>query len=534
MSRPSAFGIFILSLALASATVELWARDKETGQADFDQAIQLKSTANTVDELSAVIHLCESALAKGLEKADRQFAEGMLSASLAQRGTAIAAKLLETPLPPDWPEQRKTALADLERALKQNPRQGQTLYWVARLNLALPDGDAKRGRAALDEAIEQAADEPPLLAQALLLRGETQTDVNRRLADLDRAVRVLPVDAGVWRARGAALADLGKDQAALDDFNKAIALDPQNAAAYVIKAMLLARDKKFTEAQSVLDRGAKLLPKSVDLPVQKARIYILQTDVKSALKELNQAATIDPKNLMVFLLRAAVQQELGDKAKALEDVEKVLELRPGLPQAMRDRASLLVDFGKVDAAIAELEKLRKAQPKDALTLLQLGLLYNSQKKYQQAVGAFTAVLAGNKRKWMAYRGRGDALLSLGRWAEAVADYDQGMVLRPRDIGILNNLAWVLGTAPAEQVRDGKRAVVLATQACRLTDYKQAYILSTLAAGCAETGDFESAIKWSAEAVRLGSKDQVETLKKELESYRAKKPWRENLPQPEEK
>ncbi len=75
-----------------------------------------------------------------------------------------------------------------------------------------------------------------------------------------------------------------------------------------------------------------------------------------------------------------------------------------------------------------------------------------------------------------------------------------MKLQPHDVGILNNYAWVLATAPEDKLRDGHRAVALATDACRQTEYKQDYILSTLAAAYAETGDFESARKWSAAAV----------------------------------
>jgi len=78
------------------------------------------------------------------------------------------------------------------------------------------------------------------------------------------------------------------------------------------------------------------------------------------------------------------------------------------------------------------------------------------------------------------------------------------------------------------LRDGKRAIELATKACEVTDYKKPHILSTLAAAYAETGDFKTAIKWSTKAVEMGSKDEEvdEQLKNELKSYQEKKPWRE--------
>jgi hypothetical protein len=68
-----------------------------------------------------------------------------------------------------------------------------------------------------------------------------------------------------------------------------------------------------------------------------------------------------------------------------------------------------------------------------------------------------------------------------------------------------------------------------------------HILSTLAAACAETGDFESAVKWSQKGVEVSQKSieatedakqkekmktEHEQLTKELANYQEKKPWRE--------
>ena len=80
---------------------------------------------------------------------------------------------------------------------------------------------------------------------------------------------------------------------------------------------------------------------------------------------------------------------------------------------------------------------------------------------------------------------------------------------------------------------------MASEACRLTDHKQAHILSTLAAAYAETGDFDSAIKWSEKSAEIGTDEHADNYKKEMESYKARKPFRELLSEkqpekPEEK
>ena len=128
------------------------------------------------------------------------------------------------------------------------------------------------------------------------------------------------------------------------------------------------------------------------------------------------------------------------------------------------------------------------------------------------------------------------MLNTGRQAEAIAYFEKAIKIEPKDDGILNNLAWVLATSPDAKLRNGRRAIQLATDACKLTEYKLPHILSTLAAAYAETGDFANAVKWSTKAIELadkekedskeGDKETKEALKKELENYKAKKPTRE--------
>ncbi len=76
------------------------------------------------------------------------------------------------------------------------------------------------------------------------------------------------------------------------------------------------------------------------------------------------------------------------------------------------------------------------------------------------------------------------------------------------------------------------------KACQETEFEQPHILSTLAAGYAESGDFENAVKYSSKAVEVSARqpdtaDIKEQLQKELDSYKQKKPTRELLTEEDE-
>jgi len=504
------------------------ARAANEGQEDLDKAAEAKMTAETVSDLSEVIRLAESAMKKGLDEPNVEFAKKLLSSTFIQRGSAAAAAIFKgSPPPPNWAQFRQMALGDLEKAVKLDPKQPQAYLVIGQLNL-LPEGDLKRAKDAIDKVIELGGDDATARAKALVMRASLQEKPEKKLADMDEAIRLTPGDAAMVRARGLLLADMDKLEPALVDLNKAIALAPEDGPTYEAKAIVLARLKKYDESLAALDKARQLNPDSVVPLLQRASVHSQQEKPDAALEDLNQALAMDPGNVVVLLLRAGVYQQKGEKDKALADADRAIHLKPDLPVAIRTRAMLLAENEQFDEATKELEKLRKLDPKDMLTLLQLAMLYGAQKQSGKAIETYNALLAEQPDEWRALRGRGDAYLNVGKHAEAIADYEKAIKLQPKDSGILNNFAWVLATSPDDKLRDGKRAIRLATDACEATEYKLPHVLSTLAAAYAETGDFDSAVKWSAKAVEIGDKEHDEALKKELENYKAKKPWRELL------
>jgi tetratricopeptide (TPR) repeat protein len=84
---------------------------------------------------------------------------------------------------------------------------------------------------------------------------------------------------------------------------------------------------------------------------------------------------------------------------------------------------------------------------------------------------------------------------------------------------LNSVAWTLATSQYNGRRNGDRAVEVATTACELTKWKLPAVVDTLAAAYAETGDFQAAVKWQNEAIRLAPQAEKQRYQSQLALYR---------------
>lgn len=526
----------VLYCVLFAAAGHLWAEDK--GQEDLNLATETKLSADNFSDLGEVIRLCESAREKGLDEGNTLFAKQLLVATLVQRAD-MASKIIfrSGSVDPKWNDYRRLALADLEKAVKIVPEEPEALVLIAKLNF-LPGGNKKRAVEVLDQAIAIEGGDKDIRATALVLRAGTLKDPKKRLADLEEALQLAPQMVQALRARGFHYARMKKSEQALADLEAAEKIAPDHPATLEALALLLAQMKKYDEALAKFDKLHKLLPNLVEPLEYKAQIHATRSNKEEALKCLDQAVKLQPGNLKVLLLRAGLYDDMKMPKKAMADVDRVLELEPNQAQARRIRAMLLARAGKMDEVLAELKNILKKSPNDVPVQLQLAMINAMMDQPRKAIDIYTNVLAKKPNNTDALVARASSYLTIGEHDKSIADYEKAAKLKAEHSGMLNNFAWVLATSPDDKLRNGKRAVELATKACELTDYKQAHIISTLAAAYAESGNFKEAIKWSKKAIELGktgvNKEIQEALAKELKSYEKDKPWRERLSEKEKK
>ena len=526
--------ILAAAALLAALIAHVPARGEGLGQPDLDEALSIKIAADgSLRELNQVIELLERALDKGLDLENSDFAEQLLGESLLERATQIGAVIESLPASSltDQRVQRmmEQALSDLRRVHTYDNPPAEATARLAKL-LSLPGGDRDEARGFLDGLIENAdlleSLSPAEQADVYALRAGLQTDAAKALDDYDRAIELATDKIKYQLARAEFRFGSDDPEAALADVAAIVAEQPDNVQAVMVQAQIQRELEQYDEALASFAKAAELAPHSPLPPQYRGEIYYDMEEYVKAVEEFSRVLRMDPTIAAALIRRSQAYFALGKMDEALADIEAVLRDNPGMALAHGLRAQALAGQRRMPEAIAEMKLLAAELPGQVDVHFQLALYYVLNEQPQEAIKAYTEAIKLDPQHYLSVRGRGDAHLSLGDHAAAIADFERALELKPEDESMLNNFAWVLATSPDDGVRDGRRAVELATKACELTDYREAYILSTLAAAYAESGDFETARKWSQAAVGMNDPDHAEQLAEELASYERNQPWRE--------
>lgn len=180
----------------------------------------------------------------------------------------------------------------------------------------------------------------------------------------------------------------------------------------------------------------------------------------------------------------------GNLKAARSDIDAAIRMDPSLWVAVFWRARLSTDEHKWDLAIRDCNEVLR----------------------QDSTFVDAAVL------------RAGAEVALGEYAAGLRDLNDCIRLQPSRIEIyataLNRRAWLRATCPDPSIRNGRAAVDDAKKACNLTKWKEAANIDTLAAAYAETGDFDSAMRYEQQAMSAsGATDISRSLQEHMASFR---------------
>jgi tetratricopeptide (TPR) repeat protein len=190
----------------------------------------------------------------------------------------------------------------------------------------------------------------------------------------------------------------------------------------------------------------------------------------------------------------------------------------------------LLEQGKFEEAARHFEEAAKISPSFVPIQNHLVIALAGQGKVDEAIAVCRIALKIEPHAVRPHYMLANLLSQRGQWLEAIAEYQTTLRIDPNHPLALNDLAWLLATAPDARLRNGAEAVELAEKACRLTDYKVPLLVSTLAAAYAEAGRFDDAVKTAEQAITLATADGEKALvvktRESLELYQAHEAYHE--------
>jgi tetratricopeptide (TPR) repeat protein len=293
------------------------------------------------------------------------------------------------------------------------------------------------------------------LANALLEKGA----LDESIAQSRLVLEINPNDANALNNLGGAFLLKGRLNDAIEYSQKSIAAQPLSAKPY------------YNLGQAFLQRG----------------------QVDAAITNLQKAIELKPDFAQAFCNLGFALLKQGKTAAAVGDYQKALELEPDYALAHNDLGHILLDLGRPDQALEHFQRAAQVEPGFFEAHFNRGQALVKMSRLDEAAAEFEKALALHPSLPEAQYQLGNIFRRQGRFADAVAHYAAALQIRPDYLPACNNLAWVLATCPDGTVRDGAKAVQLASLAERLSAGRDPMVVGTLAAAYAQAGRFPEAI-----------------------------------------
>jgi tetratricopeptide (TPR) repeat protein len=176
-------------------------------------------------------------------------------------------------------------------------------------------------------------------------------------------------------------------------------------------------------------------------------------DIQGARKHLDETLRLDPRRPWAYVISSEIWREMRRFDAALADLEKLVEVHP-TPWSYAIRARTLFNFRDQARGLRDLTYSLKLDPDfregrayRAEAYRRLGRFEESLKDFNRSLQGYATENFGRGRvvSW-----RGATLLALGRYREAIRDFDPVIRIQPEP-----NISWALAQRAHARLKLGK-------------------------------------------------------------------------------
>ena len=208
-------------------------------------------------------------------------------------------------------------------------------------------------------------------------------------------------------------------------------LDPD--AERTVRALIgrsFLRSGRGEEAYAIFSALVANNPNDGGFVYGRGRAQFLLGRLDASMEDYMRARQMDPAAFWIHTGIAQVIRARGEYAKALEEIEKGLALRSDDPTALTEKGEIMLRLGRSQEALKLVQDALVYDPYSPAAHLLLGRLRLAQHDGRGALEAMTEATRRAPTSMDAHLGLAEALLSIGRTAEAEASLNKVLSFGP--------------------------------------------------------------------------------------------------------
>ena len=297
-------------------------------------------------------------------------------------------------------------------------------------------------------------------------------------------------------------------------FRKALSLDPALSRAYagLCEVSLKRYDRTSATpdvvvAEEACRKAVELAPSRDETEMALARLYLDSGRSEQAEAVYGGLASRRPDDADVLIGLGYAQLEQGRREDAARSLQKAIEVEPGYWQAYTALGNFNFRLGRAEDAVGAYRRAAELAPGNASVFSNLGAALLLAVRLEDAAAAFEKSLAIEPSR-AAHTNLGSMYYFLGRFPEAVRQYESAERIAPGDhqvVGALADALWQIPGRRADAVRVYERAATLAEEALEVNP-SQAVAWAQLGLYSGRAADPSRAAQALARAEALGKKE----------------------------
>ncbi|QDU16206.1 Tetratricopeptide repeat protein [Gimesia maris] len=242
----------------------------------------------------------------------------------------------------------------------------------------------------------------------------------------------------------------------------------------------------------------------------------------------NSVLKVRPDNPRAWIMLGTEYFRRNQFCTALPFYKKAVSFGMPVAEFHAGYANCLRELNRTTEAISQYERAILLKPEYSIAYNKLGALKQSMGKLSAARELFQTAMDQGLPE--ARYNLANVLIEQKEFSAAVPLLEECLKEHPHFNLPARRLAWILASAPDDDLRNGPLASDLLARHFQIEKSDSLYLWDTHAAVLAELGKYDQAAKAAEKAITLADSKSNETLRKDiktrLDCYRQHRPWRE--------